>query len=423
MFTANDGRPGIGRFFLQVHEGKRKNLDGIELCDYNSPVLDLTKIASEIAGLGEAVRDSRATRKLRLEKALRLLKGAPGPDELTELIKSASSTWQFAHPLEDVQTREAADEAPGNYTAIAADASQAAPGRHSPLPYYVINAGRVVIRYGEGATASLDSEPALGDFSSAEEELSYLGYEVRRDAYISEERLLAEFGALAELSRKIEPPAVAMYDGSLILWYLRKQPEKRRRDVVKALTTWLDVSRDNGVIPIGYISKPGARDVIYDLALLACDREHAHCESCRAGRQRSDVPCSEIVKLHDADVFSETSESGERSAVFINRLTPVLDEYGDEDNRIAYFYLNVGTEVARVEFPRWVFDDGLINVAQSLALDQSYKGAGYPRVLALAHEYALVERKEADAFLGLLEGAALPSLISPKEFAKRRRRV
>lgn len=360
---------------------------------------------------------------MRLEEALRLLKGAPGPDELTELIKSASSTWQFAHPLEDVRTREAADEAPDDYAAVAADASQAAPGRHSPLPYYVVNTGRVVIKYGEGATASMDSEPALGDFSSAEEELSYLGYEVRRDAYISEERLLAEFGALAELSGKTEPPAISMYDGSLILWYLRKQPEKRRRDVVVALTTWLDVCRDNGVIPIGYISKPGARDVVYDLALLACDREHAHCESCRAGRQRSDVPCFEIVKLHDADVFGETTEPGERSAVFVNRSTPVLDEYGDEDNRIVYFYLNVGAEVARVEFPRWVFGNGLINTAQSLTLDQSDKGAGYPRVLALAHEYALVGRKEADAFLGLLEGAALPSLVSPKEFAKRRRRV
>jgi len=386
-------------------------------------MLDLTKIASEVAGLREAVRGSRAARKSRLEEALRLLKSAPTPDDLTELIESASSTWQFAHPLEDVRTRKAAGEAPGDYTAAAADASQAAPGRHSPLPYYVVNTGRVTIKYGEGATASMDSEPALGDFSAAEEELSYLGYEVRRDAYISEERLLAEFGALAEMSRKIESPAVAMYDGSLILWYLGKKPKERRQDVIAALTTWLDVCRDNGVIPAGYISKPGARDVVYDLALLACDREHVHCESCKAGRRRSDVPCSEIVKLHDADVFGETLEPGDRSAVFINKLTPVLDEYGAEDNRIAYFYLNVGAEVARVEFPRWVFDGGLIKGAQSLALDQSGKGAGYPRVLALAHEYALVERKEADAFLGLLEGAALPSLVSPKEFAKRRRRI
>ncbi|UCE27586.1 MAG: DNA double-strand break repair nuclease NurA, partial [Candidatus Coatesbacteria bacterium] len=240
---------------------------------------------------------------------------------------------------------------------------------------------------------------------------------------ISEERLLAEFGALAELSGRVEPPAIAMYDGSLILWYLRKQPEGRRRDIVSAVTAWLGVCRDNGVIPIGYISKPGARDVVYDLALLACDREHAHCESCRAGRRRSDVPCPEIVKLHDADVFGETLEPGQRSAVFINRLTPVLDEYGAEDNRIAYFYFNVGAEIARVEFPRWVFDEGLVRTAQSLIFDQSDKGAGYPRVLTLAHEYALVERKEADAFLGLLEGVALPSTVSPKEFAKRRRRV
>lgn len=386
-------------------------------------MLDLTKIASDIARLGEAVRESQEARKTRLKEALRLFKNVPAPNELIGLIESASSTWQFAYPLEDTCTKEPVTDAPGKYTAMAADASQAAPGRHNPLPYYVINTGRVTIRYGENGTASMDSEPVLGDFSAAEEELSYLGYEVRRDAHISEERMLAEFGALTELSADAKGPAVAMYDGSLILWYLKKQPEKRRRDIIASLTRWLDVCREKGVIPVGYISKPGARDVVYDLALLACDREYAHCESCKAGRKPAEIPCREIVKLHDADIFGETLGRTERSAVFINRSTPILDEYGAEENRISYFYVNVAAEIARVEFPRWVFDDGLIDSVQSLVYDQCEKGLGYPRVLALAHEYALVEGKDSDAFLKILDGVAFPSLVSPKELAKRRRRV
>jgi hypothetical protein len=386
-------------------------------------MLDLTKIASDIAHLGEAVRESRKARKTRLEKALRLFKNAPETDVLTGLIKSASSTWQFAYPLEDVRTKKTTSDPPEKYTATAADASQAVPGRHSPLPYYVVNTGRVTIKYGENGTVSMDSEPALGDFSVAEEELSYLGYEVRRDAHISEERMLAEFGALADLSANATNPAVTMYDGSLILWYLRKQPERRRRDIVAAVIGWFDVCRKKGVIPVGYISKPGARDIVYDLALLACDREYAHCESCKTDRKPSEIPCREIVKLHDADIFGETLEQTERSAVFTNRSTPILDEYGAEENRISYFYLNVAAEIARIEFPRWVFDDGLIELTQCLTLDQCDKGGGYPRVLALAHEYALVERKEADAFLELLDCAAFPSLASPKELTKRRRRV
>jgi hypothetical protein len=386
-------------------------------------MLDLTKIASDIARLGEAVRESREARKTRLEEALLLYNSAPGPDELTGLIESASSTWQFAYPLEDVRSKEPVTDPPEKYTAIAADASQAAPGRHSPLPYYVVNTGRVTIRYGENGTASMESEPALGDFTAAEEELSYLGYEVRRDAHISEERMLAEFGALTELSADAGGPAVAMYDGSLILWYLRKQPDDRRKKIITSLTSWFDVCMDKGIIPVGYISKPGARDVVYDLALFACDREYAHCESCKAGRNQSEIPCREIVKLHDADIFGETLGRAERSAVFINHSTPILDEYGAEENRIAYFYMNVAAEVARIEFPRWVFDDGLIDSVQSLAFDQCEKGGGYPRVLALAHEYALVEGKETDAFLKLLDGVAFPSLASPKELTKRRRRV
>ena len=387
-------------------------------------MLNLTRIAAEIARLGDAVREFRAARQARLKEALRLLENAPDPESITILIRSAVSTWQFAYPLEDIRTREPAPAVPEDYTAVSADASQAAPDRHSPLPFYIINVGRVVITYGNDAGAALDSEPTLGDFSAAEEELSYLGYEVRRDAHISEERLLAEFGALSEMSHKAGSPAIAMYDGSIILWYLdRTQPPERRRRIIDALVRWFDACRDRGVIPVGYISRPGARDLVYDLALLACDRDPPRCESCRADRRRGEIPCSEIVKLHDADILGEVLLPGERSAVFINRSTPVLDEYGSEENRVAYFYLNTGREVARVEFPGWVFDEGLADPAGALIFDQCGKGGGYPRVLALAHEYALVNRREAVAFLDLLEAAALPELVSAKEMVKRRRRI
>jgi hypothetical protein len=76
--------------------------------------------------------------------------------------------------------------------------------------------------------------------------------------------------------------------------------------------------------------------------------------------------------------------------------------YGPE-HWIAFFYLNVGAEVVRVEIPAWAARrPELVGLVHALCLDQARKGRGYPVALAEAHECAIVRGADRAAFLNLL---------------------
>ncbi|MCS6812193.1 MAG: DNA double-strand break repair nuclease NurA, partial [Cyanobacteria bacterium] len=71
---------------------------------------------------------------------------------------------------------------------------------------------------------------------------------------------------------------------------------------------------------------------------------------------------------------------------------------------ITFCYVNVGSEIARVEVPTWVADDeALLQTALSLMLAQVQKGYGYPVALAEAHNQAVVRGGDRARFFALLE--------------------
>jgi hypothetical protein len=100
-----------------------------------------------------------------------------------------------------------------------------------------------------------------------------------------------------------------------------------------------------------------------------------------------------------------------------------LERYGDQP--IYFCYLHVGTEVARVEVPRWVVadvDQG--ERALAMVLAQVQKGYGYPVALAEAHNQAVVRGGDRHRFFALLERelirAGLKNVgVSAKEARKR----
>jgi len=96
------------------------------------------------------------------------------------------------------------------------------------------------------------------------------------------------------------------------------------------------------------------------------------------------------------------------------------------EQRIAFFYLNAGSEIARVEVPQWVAEDAdLTGRVHRLSFDQARKGQGYPIALAEAHERAIVRGPEREAFFRLVENAFvrenLPALQTRKALSKRTR--
>jgi hypothetical protein len=115
---------------------------------------------------------------------------------------------------------------------------------------------------------------------------------------------------------------------------------------------------------------------------------------------------------------------GERSALFRSSWSTSRERY--EAHEIHFFYLNVGSEIARVEVPGWVARAPTsLDLMHAVVYDQGRRGQGYPRALIEAHEKAVItaaDRRVYEALIAqslIARGVKLTS--SEKERSKRLR--
>ena len=93
--------------------------------------------------------------------------------------------------------------------------------------------------------------------------------------------------------------------------------------------------------------------------------------------------------------------------------------------RSHFYYLNGGTEIARVEVPGWLAQDPeLLALGHAMLVQQCELGFGYPVAVSEAHEQAVITGHDREEFrrltLMLLEQQGLPTPESAKSFPKRR---
>ena len=99
-----------------------------------------------------------------------------------------------------------------------------------------------------------------------------------------------------------------------------------------------------------------------------------------------------------------------------------------DSNKIHYFYLNTGEEIARVEIPKWVVErEDLLRLTPTLILNQCKLGHGYPVSLIEAHEQAVVTSSDRNHFAQMVEAAldehGMSTYTSEKNLSKRLRWV
>ncbi len=104
--------------------------------------------------------------------------------------------------------------------------------------------------------------------------------------------------------------------------------------------------------------------------------------------RRADDP---FAGCADHLIFGGLLGEGQRSARFASR-SHILEHY--THHAVQFFYLKVGREVARVEFPAWVADEGYLDLVHSLIYDQTRRGMGYPAVVQRAHEQAVIHNSD-----------------------------
>lgn len=167
---------------------------------------------------------------------------------------------------------------------MAADGSSVPPDRHSPVRYYVINAGHAVLTYGDRPKAGLDYSTRFC-FRSEDLWLDPLaGAFPVEGVRLSAKMSVAELEALWEAAKQVEAPVVALGDGSLILWRLQNEDARVQGQVLSEFLRYLDEFRALRIPVASYISYPGARDVVNSLRAWLCRQEAIDCSNCSSSQ-------------------------------------------------------------------------------------------------------------------------------------------
>jgi hypothetical protein len=361
-------------------------------------MLELSKIVSDLPNVCTQLKANQIRRTNQIRTAKMVASDIQWTNEQFRKSVSSVVTQRLTAKLISALPIESCFDAPAQhlrYSVVAVDGSQIPIDRHSALPYYLINIGRAIIHYGTGERPDLSSTSKLffleddlfvtGD----QDEMSY-----KTASHIAGERERREFEELNKivLECAARQNVVCFVDGTLILW--AQDPgnaTRHKHPAISQLNKLLTDCRMSNILPAGYISRPGSRDVI-NLLRNAMD-----------GREDNGSGGELLDRISDADLFWDLLPTGARSIVF-GSSAKVLQDYKPADNRIFFFYLNTGSEIARIEIPAWIArDTELVERVHAVAYDQANKGGGYPISLLEAHEQAVVRTAERFSVDQLIE--------------------
>ncbi len=378
--------------------------------------LDLSALSKQVRQMSQTAALNAADVATRAAMARERYLAAAGEEAYwaqAANLSRESASWLLAMPVEPLDTARPLPPAPTAYSVVATDGSQIDLDRHGAVACYLINIGRVFIRYGREPKARLTSQPAL---YYREEDL-YLSDGARRvlieGNYLSARRDVDEGLALADLAAEFlndDLPAIALQDGTLVRWTLAGAERFVQDHFISRYLGYLERMRERGVPVASYISRPRSPEVVGTIRLMLCPDvdvpagRGAKCSECSdvlAGRAPSCMPCQGLV---DADVLAEGLAEGQRGPLFASLSRINVERYGE--HLIHFFHMRVGRELCRVEIPRWVaVDAAMVDQVHALVYDQCARGDGYPVALARAHEQAIVRSADRRAFLRMLEGS------------------
>jgi hypothetical protein len=392
-------------------------------------MLNLVKLAHQMQGMGQHLSQEAEAAQRRLSLAVSLsTKALADQSALVSVLGTQGDRLAFtaAEPIEPLTPHQALPPAHQPHSVIATDGSQIAPSHHEIAYCYLINVGQVVLHYGQSRFPRLDSLPEV--VYRPEELALPRQWGMATAEWMGHRRTVAEAQQLATLATATlqelgpsPPPLLAMVDGSLIYWFLDNLPESARELILPPILAAWDQLRQQGIPLVGYVSAARSSEGLNFLRLAACPFPTPDCQHhCRG--QAEGAACGRFMPLRDANFWASQLTPGQRSP-FYRSTAAILERYGDQP--IYFCYLHVGTEVARVEVPRWVVadvDQG--ERALAMVLAQVQKGYGYPVALAEAHNQAVVRGGDRHRFFALLERelirAGLKNVgVSAKEARKR----
>ncbi|MFH1031240.1 MAG: DNA double-strand break repair nuclease NurA, partial [Chloroflexota bacterium] len=316
--------------------------------------LDLTKVAAQVEGMVGKLKAGASERQKRLDNAVNILHSqSRNWEQLKKKILSSKTTWLVAGLVEGLDKHYKATPLPDEFTVIAADGSHIEVDRHRSVRCFLINIGSVQLRYGPRADAILDASPRL---YAEDNELVIASPENKGRDQLIEGGLLGikrgveECRQLAALSTGLPPgsSALALLDGSLILWGLEAYPDFVTEALLdngflNYLNAMKEAGKDKNMSLVSYISSPRSTDVVNALRVAICPYEPADCDRNCSAKEKRD--CESVAGVQDRELFASVLGEGERSTLFISPSSIVREHYGE--HRVYFFYLKMEEEIAR----------------------------------------------------------------------------
>jgi hypothetical protein len=312
-------------------------------------------------------------------------------------------------------------------TTIAVDGSQLLPWRDASIPVALIQAGLFINPHMQGQPYTKDvhmevlSPDEIMEESRSEgrdpDSYPYSDMQVTLRRHLLEVEMLCQQIEQWERTRRPDEPIhspVVFFDGSLVVSFALTMPAPYRDQYINAAISLLRASEKHRVPLIGYIDTSYARDIITMLRNVVALQD--------------DVLLPETKRVHDALLWQGHLHWGDRTPAMLCARGDILAAYGDYHDKIAFCYLQTTSNrpPARLEFPRWLLDDGVLEPVLDVVRAEVIAGNGYPYAIETADAVSVITMQDRVEFYAhfqhFIERQGGQFTFSSKSRSKGRRR-
>jgi hypothetical protein len=295
-------------------------------------------------------------------------------------------------------------------TTIAVDGSQISPSTDLDPPVGAVQVGWFVNRHDPAGSYVKDiyfevlAPPELA--GDREEDGDYPDWQVNWRRFQGECLRLESY---MREHRGTDPAPVCFFDGSLIVSFAQHMRPERQALYVQAVTRLLATSAECRVPLVAYVDASRAADLVAALDTLE-------------GRSPSE-------RISDGAFLRTLLAWGDRTPAWIcARDDLVQPREGKYYEQVAFVYLKTTADnlPVRIEFPRWILEEGQLERMLDVVRAECVIGNGYPYAIETADALSVITMEDRERFYAAFErfasGEGLPVRFRRKTGSKGARR-
>lgn len=397
--------------------------------------LDLGKTILQLDLSSQNLKQTYSDRRSRLATLIQQASDVDTKTAREKTTAAANRPYMAAQATEDLIGSIPPVDPPLDWCTISVDGSHIDVDRHLPIQCFLINLGGCILNYGEKPNATFFNQPHLAtdptelyltDPDSTNNEEAITGQ------LLGILRAVQELEHLVKVVEECQPttPTLALVDGTLVLWGLSGpgyRPFVRNHILhqrfLPAMEKLRVLAEQYPITLAAYVSLPRTTEVANAIRCCICPYDSQQCDQFCNNRRSTQSPCDTTNGFMDRDIFQQVLEPGHRSPLYQTNPAAAQEYYGDQ--KIHFYYLNSGEEIARVEVPQWAaINQEMLNLGHSMIIEQCRKGQGYPVAISEAHEQAVISGPDRQLFKQMvsetLERQGISTYTSEKERSKSR---